>query len=199
MNEANSLAVVHDGTPWQFHNPPWRRAHPPVLSFSVLPDLTTIGTGAFSESTITDLSGLRGSSIAKICADAFYQTAIASLDPLPPTLLEVGANAFALCHSLPNLRGLPYHTSPHPLAFRGCRQLLAKAHALGFPGIHYWAEDRKLIPVRRAHTLLCVRFAIEQESDPDPEAPVSPLLKKIAKLPSELVREVVLFLDSDHQ
>jgi hypothetical protein len=62
-----------------------------------------------------------------------------------------------------------------------------------------WVEDRKRIPARRATILLCVRAAVEQEKLEEPDEPVAPLLRLIAKkLPTELVREVVWFAVGDH-
>jgi hypothetical protein len=198
------VQVTHHGTSHEYY----RGGHgdhgqPQITSFVMAPSVTRVAWNAFHCcALLTSLSSLRGSDVTEIYDGAFYATAVDALD-LPPRLTMLRAWSFAKCHQLSNLAGLPYGTSVHRQAFgfdedTFCALLLAKATALGFPSIDAWVQDRRLVPCRRYAVLTSVLVAQKQDTKRFISSPpVSTLLRNLARLPDEMVREIVEFAHGD--
>ncbi|GMI40340.1 hypothetical protein TeGR_g13330 [Tetraparma gracilis] len=180
----------------------------PFLSLSGLvnSDVVEIGTCAFTGAQCETLEGLPPGltsikSYAFQCCDK-----LRSLRCLP-LATAVESQAFARC-SLLEAKAIEL----------GC--VVDDAYQC-FGDIDAWVEDRKMFPTRRWAILSCVRYAIELEEAEDGVAPlqkrigklsgklsndtaavkedISPLLKEMAKLPREMVREIVEFCHGDHE
>jgi hypothetical protein len=123
----------------------------------------------------------------------FSSTGLTSLDCLPSTVTAIGEFAFAHCAVLTSIGpGFSPDCDVHPLAFQGCPALLAAAQAKGFPDIIAWGKHRWLA-VNRSNCRFSVLSAVRQVHR-DEDGGGSPLLKRIALLCDDLVREVVEFV-----
>lgn len=195
---AAAITVHHDGSSYEYSDHP---PSPPILTFTVPPTLTTIGTAAFAGSPLLSLSGLLPSSVKYVGKEAFcYCADLRSLAGLPPTTQWVSARAFLGCSRLRNLSGLPPAAGVSADAFARCPLLERRARELGFGGVDEWAQDRRLIPARRTAVVTCVRRAWEAEEGTREweGGEVPELLRRMARLPEVLVREVVMFAHSDY-
>lgn len=121
-----------------------------ITSFRIRPDEIQIGYRAFTDTSVFSLAPLKHSKVTSIHTSAFAGCDLLTLTDLPPDLCEVGCDAFARNHKIPNLLGLPESCDVHELAFgKGlreedqCELLLAKAQILGFGGsnpINEWVQ-----------------------------------------------------------
>jgi len=205
--ESVSTIVVYDGSK-SF------RRDTKVTGFTVAAGVTTIGDSAFIFCSnlaslglmregvrvverfafalcplLTLLQGLP-KSLTTIGNHAFCSTGLTSLDGLPPTVTTIGNRAFADCAALTSIGpGFSSDCDVNPTTFDYCPALLAAAKAKGFStaiewGKHHWLAVNCRFPVL---------YAVHQvRRDDDGEG--EPLLKRIALLCDDLVREVVEFV-----
>ena len=139
---------------------------------------------------LTLLKGLP-KSLTTIGTCAFARTGLTSLDGLPSAVTSIGYGAFYNCAALTSIGpGFSPDCSINPAAFLSCPSLLAAAQAKGFATAIEWGRHQWLVVNRRFPIILAVR---QVRRDEDGEEG-SPLLKKIALLCDDLVREVVEFV-----
>jgi len=138
---------------------------------------------------LTSLQGLP-ESLTTIRDCAFRSTGLTSLDCLPSTVTTIGDCAFAHCAALTSIGpGFSPDCYVHPLAFSNCPALLAAAQAKGFASAIEWGKHHWLVVNCRFSVLSSVH---QVRRDDFGEG--SPLLKKVALLCDDLVREVVEFV-----
>ena len=185
-----------------------------MTDFTVAADVTTIGESAFCHCPklvslgvmregvrvieysafrrcplLTTLQGLP-KSLTTIGYSAFASTGLTSLDGLPSTVTSIGRWAFFDCAALTSIGpGFSPDCDVHPLVFYHCPALLAAAQAKGFATAIEWGKRHWLIASRRLSVLYAVRQVRRDEGGEG-----SLLLKKIALLCDDSVREVVEFV-----
>jgi hypothetical protein len=203
--------VLYDGITRQFENDPDFGMRPSSIatSFTLTPGVTSVGNRAFFETLIGDLACLKNSAVTSIGDHAFFMCPLTTLKDLPPGLLTIASGAFDSNHYIENLHGIPFSAEVDENAFGSpqysndsgeCILLLEKARILGFTGrnpINEWVQDRKNVPARRLAIYASVLVARKQENEAVTNA-VTPLLAGIAKLPDDMIREIVGFAHGDH-
>ena len=138
---------------------------------------------------LTTLQGLP-ESVTTISTGAFHSTGLTSLDWLPSTVTSIDYGAFGNCLSLTSIGpGFSPDCDVQPEAFCDCPALLAAAQAKGFTTAIEWGKHHWIVVNRRFAVLSAVRQVRR-----DDDRVGSPLLKKIALLCDDLVREVVEFV-----
>ena len=205
--------VEHDGSNRQFYN--GNGEHPNVTGLMIAPGVTRVGEYAYKDTLITSLGSMEESGITQIAKGAFYGCNLDTLVGLPPSLREIGANAFGGNNSLTNLRGLPFKTTVHINAFNGCGRLRATARSLGFDSIGDWVKNRRLTQHRfaiyssvrfaRWHTAIAPLNTYEQALERAFSGahtlarPLPTHLRLIAGLTDDLVRVIVEFAYGENE
>jgi len=164
---------------------------PNLASLGVMGEgVTNIEYCAFAACPLlTSLQGLP-KSLTTIHNTAFYITGLTSLDGLPSTVTSIGHCAFADCAALTSIGpGFSPSCYVDPSAFSNCPALFAAAQAKGFSTAIEWGKHHWLVVNRRFTALSAVRQVRR-----DDHGEGSPLLKRIALLCDDLVREVVEFV-----
>ena len=189
-----------------------------VTGFTVAPGVTTIGEyaywgcprlaslGVMREGVrvierfafalcplLTLLQGLP-ESLTTIGLCAFSFTGLASLDGLPPAVTTIGFRAFSYCAALTSIGpGFSPDCNVDPTAFASCDALFAAAQAEGFASAIEWGKHHWLA-VNRSNCRFVVLSAVRRVRRDDDGEEGSPLLKRIALLCDDLVREVLEFV-----